>query len=110
MKHMKQVVNQSSTSPNSHVRVRRAFWSRWPVRILVGLLAGMFFLFIGIPLASLLLRESPALVWSEILQPDVLQALQLSLLTTTLSALVVILFGLPVAYVLACVDFPGRKV
>ncbi|HEY5002049.1 MAG TPA: ABC transporter permease, partial [Ktedonobacteraceae bacterium] len=50
-----------------------------------------------------------ALVWSEMLQPDVFQALQLSLLTTTLSALVAVLFGLPVAYVLARINFPGRK-
>lgn len=89
---------------------RSTFWSRWPARILVGFLASLFFLFIGIPLASLLFREPPALVWSEIVQPDVFQALQLSLLTTTLSAAVAIFFGLPVAYVLARTNFPGRKV
>ena len=94
------------TSSNPRASI---FWSRWPARILVGFLAGLFFLFIGIPLVSLLFRESPALVWSEMLQPDVFQALQLSLLTTTLSALVAVLFGLPVAYVLARINFPGRK-
>jgi molybdate transport system permease protein len=108
---MKRFVNQlpSVTSSGISVPVRRTFWSRWPARILVGLLAGIFFLFIGIPLVALLFRESPALVWSEMLQPDVFQALQLSLLTTTLSALAAVLFGLPVAYVLARTDFPGRK-
>lgn len=108
---IKRFVNQlpSVTSSGISVPVRRTFWSRWPARILVGLLAGIFFLFIGIPLVALLFRESPALVWSEMLQPDVFQALQLSLLTTTLSALVAVLFGLPVAYILARADFPGRK-
>jgi molybdate transport system permease protein len=107
---MKRVVNRSLiTPPGVNVPTRSVFWSRWLVRILVGFLAGVFFLFIGIPLASLLFRESPALVWSEMLQPDVFQALQLSLLTTTLSALAAVLFGLPVAYVLARIDFPGRK-
>jgi molybdate transport system permease protein len=108
---MKRFVNQlpSVTSSGISVPVRHTFWSRWPTRVLVGLLAGIFFLFIGIPLVALLFRESPALVWSEMLQPDVFQALQLSLLTTTLSALVAVLFGLPVAYILARTDFPGRK-
>lgn len=88
--------------------MRRTFWSRWPARVLVGFLAGLFFLFIGIPLVSLFFRESPALVWSEMMQPDVFQALQLSLLTTTLSTLVAILFGLPVAYLLTRTHFRGR--
>lgn len=44
------------------------------------------------------------------LQPDVFQALQLSLFTTTLSTLLSIIFGLPVAYVLARLRFPGRSI
>ena len=99
----------AGTSLDARVPTRSTFWSRWPARILVGFLAGLFFLFIGIPLASLLFREPPVVVWSEMLQPDVFQALQLSLLTTTLSTLVAILFGLPVAYVLARINFPGRQ-
>ncbi len=86
------------------------FWSRWPARILVGFLAATFFLFVGIPLASLLFHEPPASVWNEILQPDIFQALQLSLVTTTLSALLSVIFGLPVAYVLARTNFFGRQV
>lgn len=83
-------------------------WSGWPVRVLVGLLAGSFLLFLGIPLAALLLREPPALLWSTIQRPDVLQALQLSFVTTSASTLLGVLFGLPVAYVLARMRFPGR--
>jgi molybdate transport system permease protein len=83
-------------------------WTRWPVRVLVGILAGSFFLFLGIPLAALLLREPPALLWESIKQPEVLQALELSLVTTTASTLLAILFGLPVAYVLVRMHFPGR--
>ncbi len=83
-------------------------WSHWPARVLVGILAGSFFLFLGIPLAALLLREPPALLWESIKQPEALQALELSLVTTTASTLLAILFGLPVAYVLARVHFPGR--
>ena len=84
--------------------------AQWPVKILVGVLAATFFLFLGIPLASLLLREPPTLLWSAMQQPDVLQALQLSLFTTSISTLLAALFGLPVAYVLARMNFPGHKV
>src|SRR3989441_10399101 len=83
-------------------------WSRWPARLLVGILAGSFFLFLGIPLAALLLHEPPALLWASMQQPEVLEALQLSLVTTAVSTLIAVLFGLPVAYVLARMHFPGR--
>src|SRR5216684_3843917 len=84
-------------------------WSRWPARLLVGILAGSFFLYLGIPLAALLLHEPPALLWASMQQPEVIEALQLSILTTTISTLLAVLFGLPVAYVLARMHFPGRK-
>ncbi len=83
--------------------------SRWTARVLVGILAGCFFLFLGIPLAALLLREPPALLWASIQQPEVFMALQLSILTTCISTILIVLFGLPVAYVLARMSFPGRK-
>jgi molybdate transport system permease protein len=88
---------------------KSGIWSRWPARILVGILAGSFFLFLGVPLASLLLHESPEVLWSSIQQPEVFLALQLSLVTTCASTLLAVLFGLPVAYVLARMHFPGRK-
>lgn len=88
------------------------FWRRsgWTLRVGVGLLAGVFFLFLGIPLASLVLRASPLVVWGVLVQGDVLQALQISVLTTSVSAVLTFIFGLPVAYVLARVRFPGRRV
>jgi molybdate transport system permease protein len=87
---------------------RRTIWTRWPARLLVGILAGSFFLYLGIPLAALLLREPPALLWSSIEQPEVLQALVLSFVTTSISTLLTVVFGLPVAYILARMHFPGR--
>ena len=81
----------------------------WPTRVLTGLLASIFFLFIGIPLLALLFHEAPGAIWNELLQPDIFQALQLSLITTTVSTVIAILFGLPVAMLLARSIFPGRK-
>ncbi|MBV9706520.1 MAG: molybdate ABC transporter permease subunit [Chloroflexi bacterium] len=85
-------------------------WVRWPARIIIGALAASFFLFLGIPLAALVIREPPATLWQAIQQPEAIQALQLSLITTTVSTLLTFVFGLPVAYVLARMRFPGRSV
>src|SRR5690242_1843582 len=83
--------------------------ARWPARILIGILAGSFFLFIGIPLAALIIHEPPALLWNSIKQPEAFQALQLSLVTTFISIFLTVIFGLPVAYVLVRTRFPGRR-
>lgn len=80
----------------------------WLMTSLVAVLSSLFFLFLGIPLLSLLIKEAPVTIWSELQQPDVLQALFLSVLTTTLSTFCAVLFGLPVAYILARYRFPGH--
>ena len=96
------------------LKVAQTRWStfllRWPARVLVGVLASIFFLFLAVPLASLLVHEPVSALWDAVQQPDVLQALQLSLVTSTASTFLAILFGLPVAYLLARVAFPGRRI
>jgi len=87
----------------------RRTWTRWPARLLVGVLAGSFFLFLGIPLAALIIREPPAMLWQAIQRPESIEALQLSLITTTISTLLTLVFGIPVAYILARLHFPGRN-
>jgi molybdate transport system permease protein len=88
---------------------KRLLLSRWPARMLVGVLAGSFFLFLGVPLVALLFHEPPQLLWAAMRQPEVLQALQLSIFTTSISTFLTVLFGLPVAYVLARMQFPGHN-
>lgn len=83
-------------------------WARWPARLLVGVLAGSFFLFLGMPLAALIIREPPAMLWQAIQQPEAIGALQLSIVTTCISTLLSVVFGLPVAYTLARLRFRGR--
>jgi molybdate transport system permease protein len=71
-----------------------------------GLVAALFFL---LPLAGLVWRAPWRSVGSDLGAPDVRTALRLSL-ETSLGALVLcLLFGLPLAWVLARVDFPGRR-
>ena len=76
--------------------------------LITGGLAGLFTLFIAVPLLALLLSvplETPVRAPSA---PIVADALALSLSTATVSTLLVILFGTPLAYLNARHDYPGR--
>ena len=85
-------------------------WRHGLTRILVGALGSCFFLFLGIPLVALLIYESPDVIWAALQEPETLQAIQISIVTTCVSTFLAVLFGLPVAYILARVHFRGRGV
>jgi len=75
----------------------------------VGLLSLPLLLFLAIPIGALLLRAAPADVWATLLKPEVAQAISLSLRTTVVTTLLAMLFGTPVAYLLARRRFPGWR-
>ncbi len=62
----------------------------------------------GLPLLALLLRSANRDFLSFVLAPNAISALRLSLLTSTLSALLTIAAGMPLAYVLARWKFRGK--
>ncbi len=90
--------------------LRQRRWRNLPARIVVGLLGGGFFLFLALPLVALLVHEAPGQLVSTLFQSDVLTALQLSFVTTLISTCLAVLGGLPAAYLLARVHFPGRRI
>lgn len=71
-------------------------------------LAALAVLFLGVPLAGLLVRTP----WSTLLQvltrPESLDALRLSLQSASLATLLSVVLGVPLAFVLARADLPGR--
>ncbi|WP_345431689.1 ABC transporter permease [Actinoallomurus vinaceus] len=81
---------------------RRAPW----VLVLPALL-GLAFLVL--PLAGLLLRAPWSTLGTRLARPEILEALRLSLVSATLATLFCLLVGVPLAWVLARVDFPGRR-
>lgn len=85
-------------------------WQQALTRIFAGTLASSFLLFLGIPLIALLISESPDLIWAALQETETLQAIQISILTTCVSTFLAVLFGLPVAYILARVPFRGRGI
>jgi molybdate transport system permease protein len=65
--------------------------------------------FLGLPLAALVLRVPPGELIRRLLDPALLEALRLSLITSIAATLVVVALGIPIAYLLATRDFPGKR-
>jgi molybdate transport system permease protein len=79
-------------------------------RILAGIAAALLTLFLVFPIVALFLRVPPAQLFVRLAEPGVLAALRLSLVTSVLATLVVVALGLPMAWLLATRDFPGKRV
>lgn len=65
--------------------------------------------FLVLPLAGLLVRAPWPTMAERLAEPQVLQALRLSLVTATLATLACLVLGVPLAWLLARVTFPGRR-
>ncbi|MEU6814327.1 ABC transporter permease [Streptomyces sp. NPDC046860] len=77
-----------------------------PVPLLVpGLLAMAFLL---VPLFALLVRAPWSSLPSQLTSPEVWQALKLSLISATAATAVALVLGVPLAWLLARTEFPGR--
>ena len=72
----------------------------------LALLAG----FISLPFISLLLWTISENSWRAMASPVALDALFLSIKTTSISMAIIITVGTPAAYVLARAEFPGKKI
>jgi molybdate transport system permease protein len=68
--------------------------------------AALFFL---LPLAGLLWRAPWRSIGSDLAAPDVRTALRLSLETSLAAVALCVVFGLPLAWILARMEFPGRR-
>ena len=72
----------------------------------LALLAG----FISLPFLSLLLWTASENAWRAMASPVALDALLLSIKTTSISMVIILTVGTPAAYVLARAKFPGKKI
>lgn len=63
-----------------------------------------------LPLVSIFLRIPPGDLMARIASPVVLQALRLSLITSAGATALVLIAGLPLAYLLATRDFPAKRI
>ncbi|WP_433385131.1 ABC transporter permease [Micromonospora sp. KLBMP9576] len=81
--------------------------ARVPLALLLPAVLGLVFLVL--PLVGLLARTPWADLPQRLTAPGVLTALRLSLLSATLATLLCLLLGVPLAWLLARVEFPGRR-
>jgi molybdate transport system permease protein len=80
---------------------------RAPWMLLLPALIGLAFLVL--PLAGLLLRAPWSTLGTRLGEPQVLEALRLSLVSATLATVVCLILGVPLAWLLARVPFPGVR-
>ena len=81
-----------------------------PLSTLLGIPAAIAVVFLLLPLAGLLYRAPWAGLWPLLTDPSVREALRLSLFSSLLATVVALFFGVPLAWVLARLRFPGRRV
>ena len=87
---------------------RRRGSGRAPLALLLPALLGL--LFLVLPLAGLLVRTPWTTLPRRLAEPGVLTALGLSVQTATMATVLCLVLGVPLAWLLARVDFPGRRV
>ncbi|MGE5210331.1 MAG: molybdate ABC transporter permease subunit, partial [Acidobacteriota bacterium] len=71
-------------------------------------LAAVAVAFFALPLVGLLWRAPWGSAWTYLTDDTALTALRLSLVTSLCATALSIVFGVPLAWLLARVDFPGR--
>lgn len=97
----------ASARPTSVTTGRRAGRERLPLPALV--LAVLAVAFFAAPFLGLLWRAPWGSTWSVITSEVVQRALWLSVRTSLISMVLSVLFGVPLAWMLARIDFPGRS-
>lgn len=96
------------TAPDAPGRRRLRARSGRPPWILI-LPALVAVAFLVLPFAGLLISAPWAEMGQRLRDPGVLSALWLSLVTATVATVVSVLFGVPLAWLLARTEFPGRR-
>lgn len=100
-------VETGSVPPRAVPARRWGTTGRPPVALVVPALLGLCFLVL--PLAGLILRAPWTTLPRRLAEPAVLAALRLSLQTATLATVVCLVLGVPLAWLLARVEFTGRR-
>ncbi|MFB7946107.1 ABC transporter permease [Kitasatospora phosalacinea] len=98
---------RTTTAPHPRGRRRPRGAGRAPAALLLPALLGLAFLVL--PLLGLLVRAPWSSLPELLTGPEVWQALKLSLLSATLATGVSLLLGVPLAWLLARTEFPGRR-
>ncbi|QSB16158.1 molybdate ABC transporter permease subunit [Natronosporangium hydrolyticum] len=97
----------AAAAPSVGWRRQRRSRHRVPLLLLLPALLGLGFLVL--PLAGLVIRAPWSTLPERLTAPGVLDALRLSLVTATVATGLCIVLGVPLAWLLARTDLPGRR-
>ncbi|GAA1112513.1 ABC transporter permease [Nocardiopsis metallicus] len=97
----------AGSAPTPRTRASRAKTGRIPWILVLPAVVGV--LFLVLPFAGMLIRAPWTTMGARITDPDVLAALWLSLSTATVATVVSLILGVPLAWLLARTEFPGRR-
>jgi molybdate/tungstate transport system permease protein len=96
-------ITQRNRLPYEHAR-----WPRYPSGVILALIGAALAVYIALPLAALLFNVSSVQLRAALADPTTHSAIVTSLFSATLATLLVLVFGVPLAYILARYSFPGR--
>src|SRR4029434_5094064 len=84
---------------------RHCGWS-----LVAWLLAALLVLFVAGPLVRLLIQASPASLGQAFRDPELVASIWLTVVTASIATLLSLVLGVPLAYLLARIPFPGRRI
>ncbi len=76
---------------------------------LMAALGALLLLFVALPMVTMVAKESPSSLWAALQDPEVRSALWLSISAAAVATAVALVLGVPLGYVLARREFPGRS-
>jgi molybdate transport system permease protein len=92
------------------LRSAGAGFSNKAVIVILSLIVLTYVLFITLPLAAVFLRVNPSQVSSQLQNPQIIDAIELSLSTSAIATIVSILLTVPTAYFMVTRKFRGKAV
>ena len=78
--------------------------------VILGLIVLTYFLFIALPILAVFLRINPSQVSAQLQNPQIIDAIKLSLYTSAIATLIAFVLAVPTAYFMATRKFPGKAV
>ncbi len=80
------------------------------VLIVLGVIVAIYFLLIALPLAGIFLRISPSQVGEQLQNPQIIDAIKLSLYTSVIATAIAFVLAVPTGYFMATRKFWGKPV
>lgn len=79
------------------------------MQLIFAVLGALLVFFVAWPLLRTVTGSSPVIVWETLLEAEVRQAIMLTFYSSALATVIAFFGGVPLAYLLARVDFPGKR-